>query len=457
MMKSIKLLAVFLLIGVSVQAQTEQTLPFMTDVFQSSYINPAIIPEHKVSVGLPINFGFQTVSDGFVMSEFVRFKTDTTTSININDFYDGLRDKNLIYLGQNADIFHVRFKVQNAFYWFAIREHADASMFYAKDLFSIAMEGTSPFIGKTMDFSNMQFKANAYMEYSLGMSMAVKKWTFGARLSILKGIANVDFTPDKLELEIKEDSWANVARADASLKTAGIPRNSEGEIGIDDGFSFQWLKENVLATKNNGLALSAGATYQVDERLKASFSFHDLGFIKWKSNLETYQLKGEFNLEGIDVLSQFLDDEGFEVDSLVNGFKDAFDTDTIQGSTYKTWLSAQFNLGVSYKLASRTVLNVMFNATYNTRLYPSFTMGISQGAGRFFNLTANISFAHRTLKNFGVGLVVKPGPVQFFVAIDNYYPLLGNEQLLSFTNTTARVGINLVFGRVSNPDGMPLW
>lgn len=48
--------------------------------------------------------------------------------------------------------------------------------------------------------------------------------------------------------------------------------------------------------------------------------------------------------------------------------------------------------------------------------------------------------------------MIKPGPLQIFAIVDNAYPLINP---LSTTNLNARVGINLVFGRVKQPEGMP--
>lgn len=455
-MKTLKLIVALILISGLAKAQSDLTLQFMNDVFQSSYMNPSVTPEHKISVGLPTNVSVQVINTGFIFSDFVKFNSDTSAQLNLNDFYDGLKKTNMLYVGENMDLFHVRVKVQNAFYWFSVRQNFNSSFFYSKDMLSLVMEGTKPFVGGSMDFSDIRLKSEAYLEYSLGMSINIKKWTFGTRFSLLKGIANADFNPDKFLLQIEDETYANTAVADAEFRTSGIPKDSKGDIGIDD-FNYDWVKDNVLAKKNNGFALSAGATYKFDERLSASFSFYDLGFINWKEDLETYTVKGQFDLKGVDAITQFLNDGGMNFDTLFNGFEDAFDVDTIVGSSYRTWLSPKFNLAASYKLASRTNVYGMLHATYNTNLYPTFTVGISQGLGRFFLLTANLSFAYRTIKNFGVGLVLKPGPLQFFVAVDNYYPLLGNEQLLSFTNMNARIGVNLVFGRVSKPDGMPLW
>ncbi|HOY73306.1 MAG TPA: isochorismatase family protein, partial [Tenuifilaceae bacterium] len=53
-MKRLSLLALILTVGIYAKAQSELTLPFMPGVFQSSFVNPTVIPEHTFSMGFSI-------------------------------------------------------------------------------------------------------------------------------------------------------------------------------------------------------------------------------------------------------------------------------------------------------------------------------------------------------------------------------------------------------------------
>ena len=59
-------------------AQSELTLPFMRDVFQTTYINPSVLPEHTVSIGIPgVSVYSQFITNGFVPNNFMKFVGDS--------------------------------------------------------------------------------------------------------------------------------------------------------------------------------------------------------------------------------------------------------------------------------------------------------------------------------------------------------------------------------------------
>lgn len=459
-----KRLTIFIasLIGLGYGAQAQElTLPFMTDVFQSSFVNPAIKPEHQVSVGFS---GVGTViNDGLKLEDAIAFPDAHTTVIKKDGLLGGLRDKgNLLHTAAGAD-FHVRFKLQNAFYWFAMREQASASLLYPKALFQLPFEGTQPFVGKALDLTDTRFKSMHYTEYMLGMSIELKNWNIGGGLSLLKGISCASFDPTELKLEIDEKSWANTVGADVMFRCTGLP-HEEGNPGklAFKGSAMKDYLLNSFGSKNTGFALRLGATYKFDDNLTFGVSAYDLGFINWKQDL-AYKLKGSFSVEPLDKLNELIRQGWGSLgtllkDSLLQDFKNSFKFDTIVGGgdQYRTWLDPKFTLSASYKLARRTSVGLQLGATISHKFCPSVTLGVAQGLGRFFLATANISYAYGTLQNFGAGLVVKPGPLQLFVAIDNYYPLLSNSAALTLHYTSVRAGINFVFGRVSEPDGLPL-
>lgn len=451
------LIASLIAFGYSALAQSELTLPFMTDVFQSTFVNPAIKPEHKVSVGFS---GFaKGVNNGLKLEEFVTFPTPNSTVVNKKSLLNSLKDGNMLYADGGFD-FHVRFKLQNAFYWFAMREQVSGRLLYPQALLRLPFEGTKSYIGQSVDMSDLNARVMHYTEYMLGMSIELGNWMIGGGLSLLKGIACAEFDPTTLTLQVEEGSWANTVEADALVRCSGLPAHHDNpaKLGFDDvNTKVQYLKRS-LWSGNTGFGLRLGVTYKLDDNLKFGFSAYDLGFINWKQDL-SYKLHGKLDLKPVDALVELIDaDRKFSFDSIKNEIKDAIKFDTVVGGgeKFRTWLDPKFTLSATYKLARRTSVGMLLGATVNKKFYPTVTLGVSQGFGRFFFATANISYAHGTLKNFGAGLVVKPGPVQIFVAVDNYYPFLSNTTLLSFRSTSVRAGLNFVFGRASEPDGLPL-
>lgn len=438
--------------AVGTKAQSELTLPFMNDVFQSSYINPTVLPEHTFSLGLPgvSSFYTQFISNGFLPKNIIDFRNDSAIVVPAKLIAD-LKDKNLINSNTSVDIFHLRLKVRNGYYWIGIRNNLNFSFQYPKDFFALALEGNEQFVGKNLDFSNLAIDATLYNEYSFGMALEYNKWVFGGRFSLLQGLTNIQFDPESLNINIDSSMYSQTINANARLNMAGVPMNSSGDPSFEHAQELDYITNYLTNFKNKGFSLSAGVTYKLNDRIRFSASFYDLGYISWKDSITNYNLKGEHKFSGLDILQSYLSGGDFETGSIVDSLLEDFDRDTVHQS-YNTYLKPKFNLSATYKLFRRTTLGFSASGVYNKKLYPALTLGVSQGLGRFLNLLLNISYNQKTINNLGVGLVIKPGPYQFYVIADNVFPAINP---LYTTNGNIRVGMNFVFGRVKPAVGLP--
>jgi len=433
-------------------AQSELTLPFLRDVYQSSYINPTVIPEHTFSLGLPGNSSVYTqlISNGFRPGKVVDFKNDTLY-ISPSKLLSELSDKNLLYSGTSVDLFHLRIRIRNGFYWIGARTNVNVDFQYPKDFIELAIKGNQSFIGRNMDFSNLKLDATVYNEYSYGMALEYNRWIFGGRVSLLQGLANVQFDPKTLNMKIDTLNLRQTINSDARLNMAGIPMNGAGEPDFDKFSDVNYMTDYLTSFKNRGFALSAGATYKMTDRLRFSASFYDLGFIHWKDSVTNYNLKGNSNFSGIDILNDYLNGKDFDANSIVDTILNDFNRDTVK-KAYTTYLKPKFNLSVSYNLFRRTVVGFSASGVYNNKIYPAFTVGIQQGLGRFLNILATMSYNQKTIQNLGFGLVIKPGPMQIYIVTDNIFPIFNPNYT---TNMNIRVGTNIVFGRVKPAAGLP--
>lgn len=450
-MKKFYVLVICLGFAAVVKSQSELTLLFMHDIFQSSYINPAVIPEHSVSIGLPgiSSLSEQAVNNGFLPKNIIDFRNDTAHLVPARLLTD-LKAKNLIFSGSSANLFHLKIKIKNGFYWVGIRNNIEISCQYPKELISLALEGNAKYVGRSLDLSNLRVNASAYSEYSVGMTREFNRWIIGGRLSLLQGLANVQFDPSSFNIQIDTAMYDYTFHADARLNTAEIPKNSAGNPSFNN-FNRSDITNYLSKFGNIGASLSAGATYKMNDRTDFSFSFCDLGFINWKDNVTSYEFKGQSGFSGIDILSSYLNNTDIKTDTIIDSILDDFERDTIR-KPYRTYLNPKFYASVSYDIFRRTTVGFSVSGVYNKKLYPALTLGLSQGAGRYFNLLATVSYNQKTLRNLGVGLVIKPGPFQIYLIADNLYPLINP---LYTTNLNFRIGMNLVFGWVKHEEGLP--
>jgi len=452
----VKRLSIILLslgFAIGTKAQSELTLPFMKDIFQSSYINPTVLPEHSISIGLPgmSSVYGQYISNGFIPKRIIDFRNDTTATIVPSKLLAELKDKNLIYSGSSVDIFHLRLKIQNGYYWIGIRNNLNVSFQYPKEFLSLAIEGNVPYIGKTLDLSNLNIDASLYNEYSFGMAKEYNRWVFGGRISLLQGLSNIQFDPKSLNIKIDSSNYRETYNSNARLNTSGIPKNSDGDFSFDHVQELDYITNYLTNFKNKGVSLSAGVAYKLNDKINFSASFYDLGFINWKDSVTNYNLKGQSGFSGIDILTSYLNGNEIQADTIIDSILEDFDTTTVH-KPYRTYLHPKFNASVTYDIFKRTTIGLSASGVYNKKLYPAFTLGLSQGIGRYFNLMATISYNQRSINNLGVGMVIKPGPFQIYMIADNVYPAINP---LYTTNVNVRVGINLVFGRVKPAVGLP--
>ncbi|MDY0347240.1 MAG: DUF5723 family protein, partial [Tenuifilaceae bacterium] len=163
-------------------AQSELTLPFMGNIFQNTYLNPAVQTEHSVSIGLPglSSFQFQIISNGFIPHRFLSI-ADNTLSISPANLESQLRNRNLLYLNAGVDLLHVKVRIQNWDIWYGTRQNHQLSLFYPKSLVSLAIMGNEQYIDKPMDLTPMGVNGVLYREHTVGASTQRGKWVFGAR------------------------------------------------------------------------------------------------------------------------------------------------------------------------------------------------------------------------------------------------------------------------------------
>jgi len=438
--------------GFTLKSQSELTLPMLPGVFQSSYLIPTVRPEHSMSLGLPgiSSIYIQTIHNGFVPNSVV--EVSDSIIIDPKKVPDEMSDQNMIFANADIDLFHLRLRIYNTNYWVGVRQKHSLALFYPKALFLLPVSGNADMVGETMNFGTLGLNSNFYREYTFGLSTELNKWAFGGRISLLQGLSCFYLKPQQIQVTIDEDDYTHSFAVDGSLYTAGVPFTSDKMINFDLFSNMDWILSYMTRFRNPGASLAFGMSYMLDQRTTFSLSFSDIGFIHWSDSTLNYRVKGEAAFKGLDILGDYLNGKEIELDSTINAFMDNFSGEEFE-ETFVTWLPPKFYLSANYQLARRTHLGLQMYSIINRKLYPAFSVGISQGIGRAFNIVLTGSFNQRTMTNLGLGLMIKPGSTQFYVLADNYYTPLVDP--LTFTNLNFRFGMNLVFGRVKSPQGLP--
>ncbi len=443
-----------LCLGLNAGAQSELTLPFMHNLFQSTYLNPTLRSEHSLSIGLPgvSSVYFQVIHNGFVPGSFLEID-GRTLIVSPDKLEDQLRNRNMLHANAGFELFHLKMRIDNWNFWYAGRMNGEMNLFYPKSLFSLAIEGNTQYSGKAMDLAPLGINTSLYREHTFGASTERDQWTFGGRASFLFGLTNIYLNPKQFEVRFDDDMYALSAVSDVTLRTSGIPGDSLSNVNFEQFSDFNSTLKYFTRSRNPGFALSGGVSYDFDSRTRFTFAFSNLGFISWSDSTKVLDLKGGADFAGFDILTELLAGNEINADTLIQEFTGNFESSETAEVRYSTWLAPRFYLAADYQLAARTQVGVHLYSVINRGFYPALSVGITQGVGRALNLALSVSANQRTISNIGFGMIIKPGPFQIYLLADNLYTPIVDP--FTFTNLNLRVGMNLVFGRVTPVQGLP--
>lgn len=460
MLKKINLFicAVVCFTGV-LHAQQEFTIYTMNNLYQASYVNPTAVPENKIHIGLP---GMSSIYAG-VGQNFMTVKsflTDDNTT-RIQETIDEMPKLGLIGLNTSVDLFSFRINVMHDYnFSFHVRDIVDSRLATPADFYRFFWNGNGQFIGKTANFSKTRFDINHYREYALGFLLAhpEKKLSFGGRAKLLFGKINIDSRQNKSSFSTNEDTYAWEFENNFKVNTSGLSIFET----LDEGNESEETvaRDYLLNTKNKGFGIDFGASYKFNDKLTFSANIKDLGFISWKDDVKNYETDQSTEFEGVGITEYSTGESiGEDIEEWVDTIPEIF---TIEETSknYKSWLHTQIYANATYQLFTDTKLvGTLFGEFYHG-LRPGIVLGAEQRVGRVLNVTASYWGFNNSWNNIGLGLMVKPGPVQFYVVTDNVLAFVNRAKIGDFSyvpysakNVNIRIGLNLVIGKTREPEG----
>jgi hypothetical protein len=276
------------------------------------------------------------------------------------------------------------------------------------------------------------------MKYLIGSAAIVNR---RSRLDLLTGA-----DPIVLNAFIRYNIDASFP-IDITYDNNGIVQN------VDFSNSFSDPAGEFIFNRNMGLALDAGILYDYTEKIMLSASIVDLGFIRWRSNINRFESEGSFTFRGFD-LSQYTpgadESELFQalLDSVGNSFRFSNNNDP-----FTSYLVPKIYLGGLYKLNKKLAFGGLLRTDFfDLRPHFALTLSANYNPVDFFSGTFSYSVMNNRLYNFGFGFSVGRPGAQLFLVTDNIpfrYVRETNTGLVfpySARTMNIRFGINLIFG-----------
>ena len=443
------LFLIFLFQGKS-HAQYYNTLYWLQGIPQSTYSNPALMPQPRFFFGMPAVSSIYAGAgnSGFALQDILRK--------NNNDEFYWDEDYMLSKLGKHEytdgnaslELFAFGFLTKQNYLTFSITEHTGTRFGYPQDFLYLLLKGNDYFLQENRpgDFSDMRLDFTHYREFAMSFSREItEQFSAGIRVKALQGLSGIWFERSDLSLNTAPDNYNLLLNANLLVNVSSpVPLSPLDSLG--EGFEFEPdIYDYMTSTGNLGGAIDLGISFKPSERFTLALSAVDLGAIQWKQGVENFEMQGEFEFEGID-LQDFFESDGEEsdgFDNLLDSLKNVFDI-TETTNSFRQVLPAKIYASVAYDLSPRHKL-ALLNRTeiYNGQFYPSFTFSYNVKPIHAFSLALSYSVIHWNYSNLGLGFNLNLGPLQFYLVSDN---LFGGIQPHTFQATTLRTGINWVFG-----------
>ncbi len=432
-MKKLYALILFVISLTSV-GQTSVSLHHFGDLstYQNTTINPAYTPDARIFFGLPGLSGIHAhYNNKFSYNQLIR-KEGNENIVKVNGVISDLQRQNLLSTHIGVSLFHAGYSVPNGpVFSIFVKERVESDFLYPKALMEFIWQGNGPSLGEQIDLGAMGVSSTHFREIGIGMAHQVsRQLRVGGRFKILQGFSNVS-TPHNMtaSIEVNPQTYAwTMQTSDVVFRTAGL--NSYDE------------SSHLMSPGNGGMALDVGFEFMVNRYLGFAGSVTDIGWINWKNDIESFQYQDEtfeydgVNIKNINDMTQALQDSLF----------DRFTT-TENSDPYKTWLPSKAYGSILWKYTDQT----HFVGTVGMR-YIHGQMKMLYGGGvrqQFGPLTATINAVKlpQHFFNIGAGLMVRGGPVQYYVAVD---------QVVNFSATDVkafdiRTGLNFTIGRRAAP------
>jgi hypothetical protein len=434
-----------LLLCISASAQTEFSLYRLNaNLPQANMLNPAFAPNSKVIIGLPVisSIYLSADTDGISFRDVFRSSEGDSLKLDTLTLFQKLKPSNRIQAKESLQLFYFGLRGKKGYFSLGLHHVMEMRFNYPGDLIGWAIRGPGDFhySGKPLDFSNFYARGVAYNKASISYGRDITpKLRVGARFNYLLGIASAESTKVSGTLMMGTDS-VSLNTGTMEFQTAGVDFFDQSDLGVND------FKNYFLNTKNKGIALDFGATYDLTKNLTLSAAVNDLGYISWKEYTRSYQIAPiNYTFRGFDLLDYVNQNGGEFLEAELDSLENLVSTSETTGQTFKTSLIGKFYAGANFRILKVNNFSALFYLDlFQKKINPAISLGYNLQLGRFLNTTVGITYQNGRINNVGAGIALKLTQFQFYATSDRassfVYPARASR-------ADAHFGMNLVFGK----------
>lgn len=439
----------------------------MHGIPQAIHTNPALYYKCKTYIELPVlssvQFSFATTGIGY--HDAIHYGSGSRADslvIDVDNVAKKLKNRNYFKADLGLNILGAGFRVKKFYFHFNISDQLESHVGYPGDLVRIKdgnwdSDTKEP---RDIDLGGLGVTAFNYLQIAMGASYKINEdISAGLTAKYLMGSASLVNQRSDLDIITMQDpliiTGAVDYRINASFPIDFSYDTTTGYINqVDFDRAFSDPVGDFLLNKNRGAAIDAGVIWDYSDRLTLAASIVNLGFIRWRSNVNRFQADGTFTFQGYD-LKEFtggVEQTDF-LQALLDSIEGSFQFEGTTGS-YTTLLSTKLYLGGYYRINDYLNVGLLTKTeVFDRRPHFSLTASANVRPLNFLDATLSYSIMNNKFYHLGAGLGIGDRGVQFYIMTD-HIPL----RFVSFKDIppylfpynartlNIRFGVNLVFG-----------
>ncbi len=429
-----------------IKAQQNNTLFLMHDLPQANIVNPAVQIKCKLHIGIPLigSTHINAYSTGFAFNDVFEKYNGDSLRFNPDKTLHQFNKYEIISSEVHLSLLSFGYKYRNNYFTFSVNEKVNSYSILSKNALLLANEGNSQFVGRNTNLGGTRINAVHYREYALGWAKNVnEKFDFGIRAKLLFGKANIYTKNTNISLYTDPITYALNLSASGELNSSfplDLTTNEDGDIEEINDIEIKDINiSEYLLNKNNlGMGVDLGIIYKIDQFTTLSASILDIGFIKWKSEIQNIEYSGQLDISG-----QFFEDGSSVFEALGDSLSDTFQQD-INYMPYSSPLTPSIYFGIERKMTNNFELGTVFhNEFFKKKWHSSLSLSANKNFAKILSTGISYTIQNKQFNNIGMGMGIKLGPIYLHALSDNI-PAFFN--LSSARNINLRFGISLLTG-----------
>ncbi|WP_430812338.1 MULTISPECIES: DUF5723 family protein [unclassified Carboxylicivirga] len=427
-------------------AQQNLTLFLMHDVPQAGFVNPAVSGSMPWIIGVPALASIHAsyANSAFSMDEGLRYDAAVDSFyLNFDAVVNGFNSTETVMSSIHYTPLFVGFWVKENWVSISLSEKVTSFNTIPREAARLAWYGNTPFVGREASLDGLRANAYHYRDYALGLARNMSaRWSIGLRAHLLWGKGAVYTPRTQGGISTNANNFGLLINLDSRVHSSlpiEVGMDAEGYVDhIDWKEDIDW-KDYLMNRRNMGVSFDLGFIYRYDDKTTFSGSLLNLGFIAWKTSLNTFVSSGTFAFTGTDSSTDF--NGGDYAEALADSLRGQF-LPSPNSERFTTRLAPEIYLGATRKL--RPHLNagtVFYGRILRNKLVPAFTLSVNTLEYKTLNASLSYTAINGDYLNIGAGIGLALGMFHLHAVADNVPGLFRLEKQ---RNLSLRLGLSIV-------------